>query len=141
MENKNKVVLITGGSGLVGRYLFDIAKDYVYLSSKDGDLTNLEQTEIIFEKYKPTTVLHLAARVGGIAINIMEPVSFFNDNILINTNVLKCCLKYNVEHFIGMLSTCIFPDKLSDDCYGMQLKHLHLGLPCSTNLEYGYAKR
>lgn len=35
----------------------------MFLSSKDGDLTNMESTKAIFEKYKPTHVIHLAARV------------------------------------------------------------------------------
>ncbi len=140
MENKKKVILITGGSGLLGRYTSDIM-DGIYLSSKDGDLTNLEQTEAIFEKYKPTIVVHYAARVSGIISNINDKVGHFNENILMGTNVLKCCLKYNVDHFIGMLSTCIFPDKLSDSVYPMEINSLHSGLPCPTNLEYGYAKR
>ena len=36
----------------------------MFLSSKDGDLTNMESTKAIFEKYKPTHVIHLAARVS-----------------------------------------------------------------------------
>lgn len=39
-------------------------EEYVFLSSKDGDLTNMESTKAIFEKYKPTHVIHLAARVS-----------------------------------------------------------------------------
>jgi len=138
---KDKKILITGGSGLVGKYLKDIMPNAIYLSSKDGDLTDLKQTEAIFEKYKPSVVLHLAARVGGIVENMKYQTEYFNENILMNTNVLKCSLKYDVDHFIGMLSTCIFPDRLSDDCYPMELKHMHEGLPTPTNLEYGYSKR
>lgn len=35
----------------------------MFLSSKDGDLRNMDSTKAIFEKYKPTHVIHLAARV------------------------------------------------------------------------------
>lgn len=38
-------------------------EEYIYLSSKDGDLRDMAQTKAVFEKYKPTHVLHLAARV------------------------------------------------------------------------------
>lgn len=38
-------------------------EEYVFLSSKDGDLRDMGETKVIFEKYKPTHVIHLAARV------------------------------------------------------------------------------
>lgn len=40
-------------------------EEYVFLSSKDGDLRDMDATKAIFEKYKPTHVIHLAARVRG----------------------------------------------------------------------------
>ena len=39
---------------------------WVFLTSKEGDLREKEATRLIFEKYKPTYVIHLAARVGGL---------------------------------------------------------------------------
>lgn len=38
-------------------------EEYIFLSSKDGDLRDMSDTKAIFEKYKPTHVIHLAARV------------------------------------------------------------------------------
>ena len=52
--------MVTGGSGLVGSALKKISKkydyDYIFLSSKDGDLCDLEQTKLLFEKHKPDYV-------------------------------------------------------------------------------------
>lgn len=48
-------------------FSFEQAKEkeeYIFLSSKDGDIRNMEETKLIFEKYKPTHVIHLAARVS-----------------------------------------------------------------------------
>ena len=39
-------------------------EEYIFLSSKDGDLRSMDETKGIFEKYKPTHVIHLAARVS-----------------------------------------------------------------------------
>ena len=136
---KNKKILVTGGSGLVGKYLKDIMPNAIYLSSKDCDLRNYNQVEKLFKKYKPDVVVHLGAKIGGIISNIKYPVDYFNDNILINTNVIICSHKYNVEQFIGILSTCIFPDKV--DVYPMKEEDMHLGPPTQTNFEYGYSKR
>jgi dTDP-4-dehydrorhamnose reductase len=39
-------------------------QEWVFLSSKDGDLTDAKETKEIFDKYKPTHVIHLAAMVS-----------------------------------------------------------------------------
>ena len=65
-----KVVLVTGGSGLVGKGIEWCEQNigypdtkFVFLNSGDADLRNLEQTRACFQKHKPTHVIHLAARV------------------------------------------------------------------------------
>ena len=82
-------ILVTGGSGLVGKALKDIYDiDNIYFTnSKEHDLRCLLSTESLFNKIKPTVVIHLAANVGGLYKNINEQLSIFEDNILINTNV------------------------------------------------------
>ena len=108
-------ILITGGTGLVGKAIESISKNYnyefVFLSSKDCDLTDYLQTKQLFEKEKPEYVIHLAACVGGLFKNMNHMVDMFEKNVLINTNVLKCSHESNVKKLISCLSTCIFPDK------------------------------
>ena len=75
------VVLITGGSGLVGQAIRAMVAEeraaglhtherFVFLSSKDGDLRDYAACQAIFAKYKPTHVIHLAAFVGGLYRNM-----------------------------------------------------------------------
>ena len=40
MSKKNNKILVTGGSGMVGKYLKKIMPDSHYISSKDYDLTS-----------------------------------------------------------------------------------------------------
>jgi GDP-L-fucose synthase len=134
-----KKILVTGGSGMVGRSLKDIMPDATYLSSKDCDLTNPIETESLIFKHKPDIIIHLAAKVGGIMDNINHPADYFDDNIIMNTILLKSAHKYGVERFIGILSTCIYPDVV--DTYPMTEDMLHLGAPTPTNFSYAYAKR
>lgn len=47
---------------------------WIFLSSKDGDICSRKETEAIFEKYKPTHVIHLAAKVGGLFANMAHKV-------------------------------------------------------------------
>lgn len=132
-------ILVTGGSGLVGKYLQKILPDAFYMSTKDGDLTDIKFVRWMISSYTPDVVIHLAAKVGGIKDNIAKPVDYFEDNILMNTNILKVSHEYKVKQFIGVLSTCIYPDTVKK--YPMKEEDMFLGPPTSTNFSYGYAKR
>eukprot|EP01111_Echinosteliopsis_oligospora_P005456 TRINITY_DN1879_c2_g1_i1.p1 TRINITY_DN1879_c2_g1~~TRINITY_DN1879_c2_g1_i1.p1 ORF type:complete len:300 (-),score=73.53 TRINITY_DN1879_c2_g1_i1:132-1031(-) len=144
-KKKKKVVIVTGGTGLVGHgILLFLEKNprptehWVFLSSSDGDLRDLQSTKNIFEKHRPTHVIHLAASVGGLFKNMRRKVEMFRDNMSINDNVLLCCKEYKVEKCISCMSTCIFPDEIK---YPMDETMIHLGPPHPSNEGYAYAKR
>ncbi|KAH8863911.1 GDP-L-fucose synthase [Schistosoma japonicum] len=70
-------VLVTGGSGLVGNGIRLALEDtssplkrddekWIFLSSRDVDLTDSGATRAYFERVRPTYVIHLAAKVGGL---------------------------------------------------------------------------
>lgn len=71
-------VMVTGGTGLVGRAVQRVIKErgdssnWVFLGSKDGDLCDLAVVKGLFEKHHPTHVLHLAAHVGGLYANMVR---------------------------------------------------------------------
>jgi len=132
-------IVVTGGSGLVGKHLQEILPDAFYLSSKDCDLTDIKKVRWMISSYTPDVVIHLAAKVGGIQDNLKYPADYFDDNILINTNIVKVCKEYNVKRFIGILSTCIYPSVV--DNYPMIEEDLFIGPPPPSNFSYGYAKR
>jgi len=97
----NMVVMVTGGSGLVGQGIkanidreANAAETWIFLTSKDGDLRDKEQTRAIFEKHRPTHVIHLAARVGGLFSNMKYRVEFWRENVAINDNVLHLSHEY-----------------------------------------------
>jgi len=139
-----KSILVTGGTGLVGNGLKVVSKDYIekynfiYISSKDFNLTNYDQTKDMFEKYRPNYVIHLAACVGGLYKNMNNKVEMLEKNLMINYNVVKCSHDYKVEKLISCLSTCIFPDKVT---YPIDESSLHNGPPHHSNDAYAYAKR
>ena len=135
-------VLVTGGTGLVGKALQYISENYNYnftfLSSKDCDLSDLIKTRDLFKIIKPDYVIHLAANVGGLYKNMNSKVTMLEDNLLINLNVLKCCHEFSVKKCISSLSTCIFPNEIK---YPINENMLHLGPPHDSNDSYAYAKR
>lgn len=135
-------VLVTGGTGLVGsaikRICHNYNYDFVFLSSRSGDLTILGEAERIFKKERPDMVIHLAACVGGLYKNMHSNGTMYEKNVLINTNVLSCCVKYGVKKTLSCLSTCIFP---ADTSYPIDETMLHCGPPHTSNEGYSYAKR
>ena len=143
------VILVTGGSGLVGQAikwaveqeggkLSGGDEEWVFLSSKDGDLTKRDETEKIFERVKPTHCIHLAAKVGGLFLNMKYKLDMYRENAAINDNVMECCRIYDVKKLVSCLSTCIFPDKTA---YPINEDMLHNGIPHSSNEGYAMAKR
>jgi GDP-L-fucose synthase len=134
-----KKIIVTGGSGMVGKSLKQIMPEAIYLSSKDYNLTSEKHIAKLFFDHKPDIIIHLAAKVGGIIDNINKPAEYFTDNVLMNTLLVQYSIMHNVERFIGILSTCIYPDVVSH--YPMKEEDLHLGAPTETNFSYGYAKR
>lgn len=148
-QQEDHVVLVTGGTGLVGDAIRHVIGEehaagvnthekYVFLSSKDGDLRDFEQTKAIFDKYKPTHVIHLAAFVGGLFRNMKYPVEFWQYNIAMNENIMKLSKEHKVKKLISCLSTCIFPDKTT---YPIDETMIHNGPPHFSNEAYAYAKR
>ena len=144
--NKHNI-LITGGSGMVGKSLKDTIEKYpeckkyewIFMSSKDCNLYNLNDTKNFFKKYNPKYVIHLDANVGGLYKNLREKVSMFRDNVRMNENVLQVCNELNVQRGIFILSSCIFPYNPSK--YPMDESMIHESAPHPSNEGYGYSKR
>ena len=138
-------VLVTGGSGLFGMAIQEIVQkennkeeEWIFVNSKNADLRKYEDTFKLFELYKPTHVIHLAAMVGGLFKNLKYKVEFYRENMLMNDNIMECCRKFNVQKLVSCLSTCIFPDKTA---YPIDETMVHNGAPHSSNAGYAYAKR
>ncbi|KAJ8538992.1 hypothetical protein ON010_g12880 [Phytophthora cinnamomi] len=140
-----RVVLVTGGTGLVGQALQDVVAaqassldEWHFVGSKDADLRDASQTQALFERVRPTHVLHLAALVGGLFRNLARKVDFFRDNMAINDSVLQSCQRFGVHKLVSCLSTCVFP---AETTYPLDETMLHNGRAHSSNEGYAMAKR
>lgn len=141
-ENPAVVVLVTGGTGLVGKAIEAVVNEdkikypelaseqWYYASSSDADLRDKESTRQLFLRVKPTHVIHLAAMVGGLFRNLKYKVEFYRENVLINDNVMESCREFKVTKLVSCLSTCIFPDKTT---YPIDETMVHSGPPHSSN--------
>ena len=108
------------------------------LSQADGDLRDRSYTERHFNDIRPGQILHLAALVGGVQANASRNGTFFEDNLLINTNVLAAARSLRVPRLVTALSSCAFtfhPDRPTTE------EDLHSGLPSMETSGYATAKR
>jgi GDP-L-fucose synthase len=128
-------VLVTGGNGLVGSEFKGV--EYFKPTSKQFDLTDKNQTYGLLLK-RFDSVIHCAAKVGGVGGNIKYKGEFFYDNIMMNTNIIEGARLTGVKNLVCFLSTCVFPDNIE---YPLTESKIHLGPPHFSNDAYAYAKR
>ena len=136
-------ILVTGGSGLVGKALQEESDncsnhEWIFSDSKQCDLRNFTETVTYLGLKKPDHVIHLAANVGGLFKNLEQNIQMYEDNMLINFNILRACHELEIKNCLSILSTCIFPN---DTTYPINETMLHNGPPHDSNSGYSYAKR
>jgi GDP-L-fucose synthase len=134
-------ILITGGSGLVGSAIKDITREkynnnnkYIFISSKEYDLTKIDETKICFEKYKPDMVIHLASVVYGATYGLETQFNSLIDNSKINLNVFECCSIFSVKKIITCLSVV-----LSNKDKNIDTNSILDGPELDLNFHQGYA--
>ena len=111
-------ILVTGGAGFIGSHVVDLLinekHDVVIIDNLSGgkrenlnlkarfynqDLNNHPEIEKILEKEKPEVVYHLAAQID-VRKSIEKPIFDARENIINTLNLLDCCIKNKVKHFI-----------------------------------------
>jgi len=139
-----KKILVTGSNGLLGTALKKIlGPNHIYHTRQDCDLLNYTDTyEYISNQVKTNgvnTIIHTAARVGGVKANLENNNKFFYENYYISNNVIKSAFELNIDNFVNVLSTCIFPN--DNITYPLTKNQIDNGAPHFSNYGYSYAKR
>ncbi|WP_424475227.1 GDP-mannose 4,6-dehydratase [Oceanobacillus kimchii] len=136
MTNNSKVYLITGAAGFIGYYLskrlldqgnhvigLDNVNDYYDVALKEtrlgllhpydnftfikGDISDKEMVFRIFEEYKPSFVVNLAAQ-AGVRYSIENPDVYMQSNVIGFYNILEACRHHPVEHLIYASSSSVY---------------------------------
>lgn len=111
---KNIKIYIAGHRGMVGSAVWRAlaAKGYTNLvgrTSAELDLRNQSAVCSFFEVEKPEVVIDAAAKVGGILANSTYPYSFLMENLQIQNNLIDTAHQTDVQKFIFLGSSCIYP--------------------------------
>ena len=143
MDLTKKRLLVTGGSGFVGRHLVERlhnagCREVIVPRSAEFNLTREAEVRRLLLQHRPEVVFHLAAMVGGIGANRKNPATFLYGNLIMGAQLIEQCYRAGVEKFVMVGTICAYPKftpvpfKESD---------LWNGYPEETNAPYGVAKK
>ncbi len=129
---KNKTVLVTGHTGFKGSWLSFWLKqmganvigyslkaptnpNHIELLNLDitsliGDIRDLEKLNIIFEKYKPDIVFHLAAQ-PLVRLSYENPIETYETNVIGTLKVFEASKKANVKAIVNITSDKAYENK------------------------------
>jgi len=136
-------VVVTGGAGFLGGYVLDeLAKkgaaDVFVPRSRDYDLVDMEAVKRLYRDARPTVVLHLAARVGGIGANQDNPGKFFYDNLMMGVQLIEAARHAGVKKLVALGTICAYPKFCP---VPFREEDIWNGYPEETNAPYGLAKK
>ena len=114
MISKQSKIYIAGHNGMVGSAIWRQVEEKGYSnligkSSKELDLRDQHAVMSFLKNEKPDVIIDAAAKVGGILANNNFPYQFLMENMQIQNNLIDAAMKNNVEKFIFLGSSCIYP--------------------------------
>ena len=134
-------IVVAGGTGLAGsaivRAYQAAGEEVIPVGRKVVDLLDRDATFRLIKDANPSLVIDAAAKVGGIGANNSYPVEFLADNLRIQNNLMEAAHAADVEKFIFLGSSCIYP---RDCAQPIKEEYLLTGPLEETNSAYAVAK-
>ncbi|MGD2124203.1 MAG: GDP-L-fucose synthase [Gemmatimonadota bacterium] len=136
-------VLVTGGHGFLGSFLLESleasgCQEVAAPGRASCDLTDVDAVRRLFSDFRPQVVFHLAASVGGIQANRLQPGRFFQENLTMGIYLIHEAMKAGVEKFVQVGTVCSYPKHTP---VPFRESDLWNGFPEETNAAYGIAKK
>ena len=129
-------ILITGSAGFIGFHLsklllsegfsvcgYDGLTTYYDINLKNnrnsfllknsnytfsqGMLEEEKNLDLLFEKYQPEIVIHLAAQ-AGVRYSLENPRSYVNSNVVGTFNIMEMAKKYKVKHLLIASTSSVY---------------------------------
>jgi len=140
---QGKRVLVTGGAGFLGRAVRGALEPFcpaeiIVPRSARYDLREVDAIRCLLADARPQVIIHLAAVVGGIGANRVNPGRFFYENAVMGIHLMEEARRYGIEKFVGVGTICSYPKHTP---VPFRETDLWNGYPEETNAPYGLAKK
>ncbi len=110
---KGKRIFVAGHRGMVGsavvRRLATEDCEVITAAREELDLVDQAAVNAWMQEQRPDAIVMAAAKVGGIKANNDFPVDFLYKNLMIETNIAQAAHEADVERFLFLGSSCIYP--------------------------------
>jgi GDP-L-fucose synthase len=139
----NERIVVTGGAGFLGSFVLEAlrtrgAREVMVPRSKDYDLVQMDAVRALYRDTRPTLVLHLAARVGGIGANRDNPGRFFYENLMMGVQLIEVGRQVGLQKLVALGTICAYPKFCP---VPFKEEDIWNGYPEETNAPYGLAKK
>jgi GDP-L-fucose synthase len=141
----DKRIVVTGGAGFLGQAVCRVLRErgvsdeqITVPRRRDFDLTCETDVERLYDVARPDVVIHLAAEVGGIGANMLQPGRFFYANMAMGLHLVEHARRRGIGTFVHTGTVCAYPKHAA---IPFQEDDLWSGYPEETNAPYGVAKK
>jgi GDP-L-fucose synthase len=143
LDLSTRRVVVTGGAGFLGSFVLDGLRargvEHAFVPrSAEFDLRDRGAIQRMLDIARPDIIIHMAAVVGGIGANRVNPGKFFYDNMIMGVELMEQARQYGIEKFVTLGTICAYP-KFTPVPF--QEDNLWDGYPEETNAPYGVAKK
>ena len=135
-------VVVTGGNGFLGRVVVQLLRDagatVACPTHAEYNLVIPGRADAMIAAHRPSHVIHLAARVGGIGYNQVAPAPLYLDNLMMGTHVIEAARAAQIEKTVLLGTVCSYPKFTPVPFHENSFWD---GYPEETNAPYGIAKK